>query len=72
MGTISQDEALAKLRGLFAAAGRELPELIEYIQHLELERERFRSEAARWKAAAAKKTPAASSMNSRLREALRE
>ncbi|MFD0588154.1 hypothetical protein ACFQZE_09095 [Paenibacillus sp. GCM10027627] len=65
-------EAREVLLRLFQDAGYELPELRQYIEKLESNNLLQEEEIRKLKSAAAKRISAASGMNSRLKDALRE
>lgn len=69
---ITPSEARERLLQLFRDAGYELPELLFYIEELESTRAGQREEISRLKDAAARRATASSTMNSRLKDALRE
>ena len=60
-----------KIAMLFSDAGYTLPELIDYIEQLEQKVELLEDEQKKLKAAARRQQPS-TSMNSRLKDALRE
>ena len=61
-----------KLEKLFFDAGYTVPELLKYMDDLERRHKLLEEEARKLRLAAARKTPSAGTMNSRLRDALRE
>ena len=76
---LSGPEARAELLELFREAGRGHAELLQYVVdlenkclNLEVENARLKSEIGRLKDAAARRSPSPTSMNSRLKDALRE
>lgn len=69
---LTPSEARSELLRLFQDAGKESRELLLYIEQLEEKCLRLEEENRRFKEAAARRASAASSMNSRLKDALRE
>lgn len=61
-----------KVEKLFRDAGYPVPELLEYIENMELQQARMSEELKKWRQAAARRSPSAASMNSKLKDALRE
>jgi len=71
MNNDSAAQLREKIAKLFSDAGYALPELIDYIEQLEQKIATLEDEQKKLKAAAKRQTPS-TSMNSRLKDALRE
>lgn len=69
---LTREEARTQLLGLFREAGREHAQLLQYMDELEEKCLRLGEENKRLREAAARRASAASAMNSRLKDALRE
>jgi len=61
-----------KVEQLFQDAGYTVPELLEYIDNMERKQLQMDEELKKYRQAAARRSSSASSMNSKLKDALRE
>ncbi|REK76141.1 hypothetical protein [Paenibacillus paeoniae] len=69
---MTSDEARFELLQLLGEAGREQSGLLPYLEELEKKCKRLEDENRKYRDAAARRASSAASMNSRLKDALRE
>lgn len=69
---LSPEQLREALHKLFKDAGYTNPELLENIELLAAENDRLKQEVKKWRLAAARGAAAGTSMNSRLKDAIRE
>ena len=69
---LTREEARSMLEKLFLDAGREVQDLVLYLENLEQSNRELREELTRMKQSQARRGQASSTMNSRLKDALRE
>ncbi|MDQ6419047.1 hypothetical protein RB620_06305 [Paenibacillus sp. LHD-117] len=72
MAKLTPDEARSALRDMQEASGMDVSGVLAYIEDLESKAAKLEDEVRKLRLSAARKSSPASSMNSRLKDALRE